>query len=143
MEHFASFKKPIYVLENGVPDREDRIRPWAIESIVQQMHTLLAEGIDLKGYFHWTLADNFEWNEGWHLRFGLFELDPATQIRKPRPSAQVYERMIKYSNGENLNTGCFSPDAPGSSQNGNNLAVKHMDPAPRTIVTENESSSGK
>ncbi|HEV7673731.1 MAG TPA: family 1 glycosylhydrolase [Candidatus Angelobacter sp.] len=97
VEHFAGFKKPIYILENGVPDREDRIRPWAIESIISQMHDLLAEGIDLRGYFHWTLADNFEWNEGWHLRFGLYELDPATQIRKPRASAQVYEQLIKQS----------------------------------------------
>jgi beta-glucosidase len=97
VEHFAGFKKPVYILENGVPDREDRIRPWAIESIVSQMRDLLAEGIDLRGYFHWTLADNFEWNEGWHLRFGLYELDPATQVRKPRPSAQVYERVIRQS----------------------------------------------
>ncbi|HEU4417276.1 MAG TPA: family 1 glycosylhydrolase, partial [Candidatus Angelobacter sp.] len=97
VEHFAPFKKPIYILENGVPDREDRIRPWAIESIVGQMRGLLAEGIDLRGYFHWTLADNFEWGEGWHLRFGLYELDPATQTRTPRPSAQVYARMIRES----------------------------------------------
>jgi beta-glucosidase/6-phospho-beta-glucosidase/beta-galactosidase len=97
VEHFAGFKKPIYILENGVPDREDRIRPWALESIVNQMRSLLAEGIDLRGYFHWTLADNFEWNEGWHLRFGLYELDPATQIRTPRASAQVYARLIRES----------------------------------------------
>jgi beta-glucosidase len=95
VEHFADFKKPIYILENGVPDREDRIRPWALESIVSQMRGLLDEGIDLRGYFHWTLADNFEWNEGWHLRFGLYELDPATQARKPRPSAEVYKRLIQ------------------------------------------------
>ena len=99
VEHFAGFKKPIYILENGVPDREDRIRPWAIESIVSQMRALLAEGVDLRGYFHWTLADNFEWNEGWHLRFGLFELDPVTQIRKPRPSAKVYAGLISKSMG--------------------------------------------
>lgn len=97
VEHFAGFGKPIYILENGVPDRADRIRPWAIESIVSQMRGLLAEGIDLRGYFHWTLADNFEWSEGWHLRFGLYELDPATQNRKPRPSAQIYARMIRES----------------------------------------------
>jgi beta-glucosidase len=61
------------------------------------MRGLLSEGIDLRGYFHWTLADNFEWNEGWHLRFGLYELDPATQVRRARPSAQVYERVIRES----------------------------------------------
>jgi beta-glucosidase len=97
VQHFSGFGKPIYILENGVPDREDRIRPWAIESIVSQMQGLLAEGVDLRGYFHWTLADNFEWNEGWHLRFGLYELDPATQTRKPRPSAELYARIIRES----------------------------------------------
>lgn len=95
VEHFAAFKKPIYILENGVPDRADRIRPWVIESTVKQMRELLAEGIDLRGYFHWTLADNFEWGEGWHLRFGLFELDPVTQKRTPRPSAELYARLIR------------------------------------------------
>ncbi|MBZ5505494.1 MAG: family 1 glycosylhydrolase [Acidobacteriia bacterium] len=99
VEHFAEFKKPVYILENGVPDREDRIRPWVIESIVGQMRGLLAEGVDLRGYFHWTLADNFEWNEGWHLRFGLFELDPVAQTRTPRPSAQLYARVIRESMG--------------------------------------------
>ena len=95
VEHFADFNKPIYILENGVPDRDDRIRPWVIESTVSRMRTLLAEGVDLRGYFHWTLADNFEWNEGWHLRFGLYELDPETQRRTPRASAQLYARLIK------------------------------------------------
>lgn len=99
VEHFAEFKKPIYILENGVPDREDRIRPWVIESIGEQMKTLLAEGIDLRGYFHWTLVDNFEWTEGWHLRFGLYELDPVTQQRKARPSAQNYIKLIRESKG--------------------------------------------
>ena len=95
VEHFTAFKKPVYILENGVPDRADRIRPWVIESTVKQMRELLAEGVDLRGYFHWTLADNFEWGEGWHLRFGLFELDPATQKRTPRKSAELYSRLIK------------------------------------------------
>ena len=56
VEHFAGFRKPVYILENGVPDREDRIRPWVIESTVSQMRALLAEGVDLRGYFHWTLG---------------------------------------------------------------------------------------
>ena len=97
VERFNSFRKPIYILENGVPDRADRIRPWVIQSSVEQMEMLLREGVDLRGYFHWSLTDNFEWNEGWHLRFGLVELDPATQQRRPRPSAQIYSEIIKQS----------------------------------------------
>src|SRR5215467_14070334 len=96
-KRFAAFNKPIYILENGVPDRDDRIRPWLMKSAAKQMRKLLAEGVDLRGYFHWSLTDNFEWNEGWHLRFGLIELDPKTQERKPRPSAQVYAELIRKS----------------------------------------------
>jgi beta-glucosidase len=99
VQHFLPFRKPIYILENGVPDRSDRIRPWVLESTFREMRTLLAEGVDLRGYFHWTLTDNFEWNEGWHLRFGLIELDPETQARRPRPSAQLYSRLIQEMNG--------------------------------------------
>jgi beta-glucosidase len=94
---FAAHHKPIYILENGVPDREDRIRPWLMKRAVKQMRKLLADGVDLRGYFHWSLTDNFEWNEGWHLRFGLIELDPQTQVRKPRPSAQLYAELIQKS----------------------------------------------
>lgn len=96
-KRFADFNKPIYILENGVPDRHDRIRPWLMKAAVKHMRKLLADGVDLRGYFHWSLVDNFEWNEGWHLRFGMIELDPATQARRPRPSAEVYAEIIRSS----------------------------------------------
>ncbi len=97
VDRFKRFQKPIYILENGVPDREDRIRPWLLQCSVDQMKSLLREGVDLRGYFHWTLIDNFEWNEGWHLRFGLVELDPQTQDRHVRPSARLYSDIIEES----------------------------------------------
>jgi beta-glucosidase len=97
VHRFEAFQKPIYILENGVPDREDRIRPWLLQSSVEQMKSLLREGVDLRGYFHWSLTDNFEWNEGWHLRFGLIEVDPKTQNRSPRPSARLYSEIIRQS----------------------------------------------
>ncbi len=52
------------------------------------------QGYDVRGYFHWSLVDNFEWSEGWHLRFGLYQLDEATQQRIPRPSAEIYRQII-------------------------------------------------
>ena len=73
-----------------------------MESTVEQMRNLLAEGADLRGYFHRTLTDNFEWNEGWHLRFGLIELDPETQERRLRPSAHVYQQLISASRIEEM-----------------------------------------
>lgn len=49
----------------------------------------------MKGYFHWSLVDNFEWAEGWTLRFGLIEVDPETQARRPRRSADLYAEICR------------------------------------------------
>ena len=87
--------KPIYILENGVPDAQDRIRPWLIVNAVKEMHQLIAEGHDIRGYFHWTLTDNFEWTEGWRLRFGLVALDCATQERTMRGSGKLYGEIAR------------------------------------------------
>ncbi len=87
--------KPIYILENGVPDAQDRIRPWLIVNALQELHQLIEEGHDVRGYFHWTLADNFEWAEGWNLRFGLVALDPVTQIRTVRDSGRLYSEIAQ------------------------------------------------
>ena len=57
------------------------------------MQRAIREGIDVRGYYHWTFTDNFEWAEGWALRFGLVALDPQTQIRTPRPSAKLYAEI--------------------------------------------------
>lgn len=91
----SQFGRPIYITENGVPDRNDRIRPWLLVQAVRRVQELIDAGYDVRGYFHWTLVDSFEWTEGWHLRFGLFELDPLTQIRRRRPSAQLYSQIIR------------------------------------------------
>jgi beta-glucosidase len=91
----SAFGKPIYVTENGVADASDRLRPWLIAHAVRAMHDAIAEGIDLRGYFHWSLVDNFEWDEGWGMRFGLYALDEKTQQRAPRPSAALYGSIAR------------------------------------------------
>ncbi|MBN1249673.1 MAG: family 1 glycosylhydrolase, partial [Anaerolineae bacterium] len=62
---------------------------------LHQLWKALQENIPVKSYYHWTLVDNFEWDKGWTLRFGLIELDPDTQIRTPRPSADLYAAIAK------------------------------------------------
>jgi beta-glucosidase len=94
----ARLAKPIYIMENGVPDAEDQIRPWLIVNVLRQLHGLIAKGYDVRGYLHWTLTDNFEWNEGWKLRFGLVALDPETQLRTMRSSAKIFSDIVR-SNG--------------------------------------------
>lgn len=91
----ARLDKPIYILENGVPDAADKIRPWLIVNAVKELHDLIQEGYDIRGYFHWTLTDNFEWSEGWRLKFGLFAMEPATQRRTPRGSADLYKTIVR------------------------------------------------
>jgi beta-glucosidase len=86
----ARFGKPLYVTENGVADRDDRVRALLLARAVRTLHDALAQGIDLRGYYHWSLVDNFEWAEGWLLRFGLIALDPETQERHLRRSAHLY-----------------------------------------------------
>ena len=56
------------------------------------MHDLIARGFDVRGYHHWTLVDNFEWDAGWDLRFGLYELNVATQERLPAPERRALRR---------------------------------------------------
>ena len=49
----------------------------------------------MRGYHHWTLVDNFEWDSGWDLRFGLYELDPATQTRNMRRSGRFFGEVAR------------------------------------------------
>jgi len=86
---------PIYVTENGIPDDDDDQRPRYLLAHLHQMWRALQLCYPVMGYYHWTLVDNFEWAEGWSLRFGLLELDPETQTRTPRRSADLYAETIR------------------------------------------------
>ncbi len=87
--------KPLYVTENGFSDTLDDRRPRAILEHLAMVHRAINEGIPVRGYLYWTLADNFEWNEGWGVRFGLVEVDPATQRRIPRRSASMFGEICR------------------------------------------------
>lgn len=85
---------PIFITENGLADAQDKLRSAFLFAHLQQLEQLLAEGLPLRGYLHWSLLDNFEWIEGFGPRFGLFAVDYATQKRSPRPSAFYYREII-------------------------------------------------
>lgn len=84
--------KPIYITENGLADESDRYRPEFIRDAFKYLKKAIDKGADVRGYFHWTLLDNFEWAHGYTAKFGLF-----TRDRKPRPSAEVYKELIEKS----------------------------------------------
>jgi beta-glucosidase len=91
----ARLGAPVYVTENGVCDPTDRLRPRFLVDHVRAVRQVLHEGVDVRGYFHWSLVDNFEWAEGWAPRFGLLALDRESGARTPRRSAEVYAAICK------------------------------------------------
>lgn len=93
---WAHYKKPIFVTENGVADKDDAYRRWWIEETMVAMEKAISEGVDLRGYFHWSLLDNFEWAFGWWPKFGLVEVDRKHDMKRTiRPSAQWYADRVK------------------------------------------------
>jgi beta-glucosidase len=93
LRQVSLYGKPIYITENGVADANDRRRPTFLVSHLTQVWKAIRDGVPVKGYFHWSLTDNFEWAEGWNLRFGLIEVDPVTQERRMRSSGQLYSTI--------------------------------------------------
>jgi beta-glucosidase len=95
LKRVSVLRKPIYVTENGLPDADDDQRPRFLLTHLAQVQRAIADGVDVRGYYHWSFTDNFEWAEGWDLRFGLIALDEMSQTRIPRPSAELYSRIIR------------------------------------------------
>lgn len=95
---------PLYLTENGAafPDPpaaqgcvEDPLRLAYLRDHLQAAHTAIQAGVDLRGYFVWSLLDNFEWNQGYSKRFGIVHVDFATQKRTLKDSAYFYARVIR------------------------------------------------
>jgi len=84
LKDLKKYKKPVYILENGITDADDSKRAKFIEDHLRWIRKAMDEGIDVKGYFYWSLLDNFEWAFGFWPKFGLVEVDGKTMERKIR-----------------------------------------------------------
>jgi beta-glucosidase len=78
---------PVYVTENGIGTTDDTARIEYVRRALAGLGRCLDDGIDVRGYFYWSLLDNFEWVLGYGPTFGLVEVDRATFERRPKPSA--------------------------------------------------------
>ena len=96
-KYYEKYKLPIYITENGICDRYDNRRPDFILDHLENLHRAVREGIIIKRYYHWTLMDNFEWNEGEWARFGLYHCNFDTQTRTPRRSAELYREICAFN----------------------------------------------
>jgi beta-galactosidase len=84
---------PIYVTENGTPYVEDRGSEVLTEHLTA-IESRLADGVDVRGYYYWSYIDNYEWNHGFDLRFGLYALDLETKERTPRAVRDTYTEIV-------------------------------------------------
>jgi beta-glucosidase len=89
------FNVPIFVTENGVEDADDHLRPRYLAQHLHQVWRGVNFNWPVRGYFQWTLVDNFEWERGWTQRFGLWELDLETHSRRKRRSADLYAEICR------------------------------------------------
>ncbi len=102
-ERYGDALPPVYITENGcsVADAvsedgtvDDQPRIRYLDGHIRALHEAMAGGVDVRGYFAWSLMDNFEWTEGYHQRFGLVHVDFETQRRTPKASLRWYRDLI-------------------------------------------------
>jgi beta-glucosidase len=102
LKHAAHYGLPILITENGVPDAADRLRP---QFLVDHIHYLLKardeDHIPIFGYMHWSLTDNFEWNSGLSIHYGLVEVNYSTLVKTPRESYFTYQKLIQEDKAKN------------------------------------------
>jgi beta-glucosidase len=95
VKSLVRYNKPIYITENGLADKNDTIREWYIVGNLINLNRAIKEGINIRGYFYWSLLDNFEWDKGFWPRFGLIEVDYKNNLnRRTRKSASAYKDII-------------------------------------------------
>jgi beta-glucosidase len=91
----AATQGPIYVTENGIATEDDTRRIEFLARALAGVEKCLEDGIDVRGYIHWSLLDNFEWIEGYRPKFGLIAVDRTTQQRTIRRSARYLGEIAR------------------------------------------------
>lgn len=90
------YSVPLYVSEAGIADGQDQWRGGYIEGLVRGTHQAIEDGADVRGFFYWSLLDNYEFKEGFTMKFGLVQVDhEGDRTRTVRPSARAYATIIK------------------------------------------------
>ena len=95
IKEVAQLKVPIYITENGISDGKDDRRELFIKRYIYALSQAIHEGCDVRGYFYWSLLDNFEWHMGYKQKFGLYEVNMKTFERKLRKGSEYYAQVIQ------------------------------------------------
>lgn len=89
----AELSLPILITENGIATNDDSRRCSFIREALMGVKRCIEDGIPVKGYMHWSLLDNFEWQKGYEITFGLIAVDRSTQKRYPKESLNILGQM--------------------------------------------------
>lgn len=92
---YKQYRKPLIITENGICTDEPAVRVQAIKDYLRVCHKAIAEGVDLRGYIHWSAWDNFEWNLGPTYRFGLVRVNIHTMERTMTEAGLFYAQVTK------------------------------------------------
>jgi beta-glucosidase len=95
IQTLSQLNVPIYITENGIADAKDDRRYLFIRRYLYALSQALKDGHDVRGYFYWSLLDNFEWAEGYDMKFGLYQVDFETQKRRLREGAKFFVGVAK------------------------------------------------
>ena len=93
LEELGKYRKPVYVMENGLATVDDARREQYLIDVLGEVHAAIEDGVDVRGYFHWSNLDNFEWARGYSCHFGLIAVDRKTLERTVKPSGGLYARI--------------------------------------------------
>lgn len=104
------FKKPIFITENGMYDPPNMVAPLRdqerihyVAGFLKWIATAIEEGVDVRGYYLWSLMDNFEWAAGYTVKYGIVQVNPETMERALKDSAIWYASVIKNRDFEDPN----------------------------------------
>ncbi|MEB3691183.1 MAG: beta-galactosidase BgaS [Caldisphaeraceae archaeon] len=93
LKYWNRYHLKMYITENGIADDADYQRPYYLVSHIYQVYRAIKSGIDVEGYLHWSLTDNYEWSSGFSMRYGLLRVNYETKKIYWRPSAFIYKEI--------------------------------------------------
>jgi beta-glucosidase len=92
---FKDFNLPIFITENGIAAEDDQRRIKFLIDYLKEVHHAIESGVKVRGYFYWSLLDNFEWDKSFGPKFGLVAVNLKTMQRLPKPSYYAYKEICE------------------------------------------------
>lgn len=93
--HAAGLDLPMYITASGAATRDEEFRSAYLARCLKELSRAIEQGLDVRGYFHWSDVDAYEWDLGYNAHYGLFGFDPLSQERSQRPAATLFSKIAR------------------------------------------------